>query len=104
MATPPRRGSKSGWRAGAGGALPTFAGPTLPHFLRTSKLGTHDEVRGVAAGRADVFHDLGRVRIITEIKRELDDASFDALLGSYESRPRRIRTRTFLSECCLLWI
>jgi hypothetical protein len=52
-------------------------------FLRTSKLGTHDEVRGVAAGRADVFHDLGRVRIITEIKRESDDASFDALLENY---------------------
>lgn len=52
-------------------------------FLRTSKLGTHDEVRGVAAGRADVFHDLGRVRIITEIKRESDDCSFDALLENY---------------------
>jgi hypothetical protein len=37
----------------------------------------------VAAGRADVFHDLGRVRIITEIKREADDASFDALLENY---------------------
>jgi hypothetical protein len=52
-------------------------------FLRTSKLGTHDEVRGVAVGRADVFHDFGRVRIITEIKREADDASFDALLENY---------------------
>jgi hypothetical protein len=52
-------------------------------FLRASKLGTHDEVRGMAAGRADVFHDLGRVRIITEIKRETDDASFDALLENY---------------------
>jgi hypothetical protein len=52
-------------------------------FLHTSKLGTHDEVRGVAAGRADVFHDLGRVRIITEIKRESDDCSFDALLENY---------------------
>jgi hypothetical protein len=46
-------------------------------------VGTHDEVRGLAAGRADVFHDLGRVRIITEIKRESDDASFDALLENY---------------------
>jgi hypothetical protein len=52
-------------------------------FLRASKLGTHDEVRGLAAGRADVFHELGRVRIITEIKREPDDASFDALLENY---------------------
>jgi hypothetical protein len=52
-------------------------------FLRASKLGTHDEVRGLAAGRADVFHELGRVRIITEIKRESDDASFDALLENY---------------------
>lgn len=43
-------------------------------FLRASKLGTHDEVRGVAAGR---------VRIITEIKRESDDCSFDALLENY---------------------
>lgn len=52
-------------------------------FLRASNLGTHDEVRGVAAGRADVFHDLGRVRIITEIKRETDDCSFDVLMENY---------------------
>ncbi|MCK1603475.1 hypothetical protein IVB02_19015 [Bradyrhizobium sp. 166] len=52
-------------------------------FLRSSKLGTHDELRGVAAGRADVLHDLGRVRIITEIKRESVNCSFDALLESY---------------------
>jgi hypothetical protein len=48
-------------------------------FLRNSKLGTHDEVRDLASGRADVFHDFGRVQIITEIKRESDDASFEAL-------------------------
>jgi hypothetical protein len=52
-------------------------------FLRASKLGTHDEVRGLASGRADVFHDIGRVRIVTEIKRESNDASFDALLRNY---------------------
>jgi hypothetical protein len=52
-------------------------------FLRVSKLGTHDEVRGLASGRADVFHEFGRVRIITEIKRESSDASFDALLENY---------------------
>lgn len=52
-------------------------------FLRTSKLGTQDEVRGVALGRADIFHEFGRVRIITEIKRESDNASFDALLENY---------------------
>jgi hypothetical protein len=52
-------------------------------FLRASKLGTHDEVRGLASGRADVFHEFGRVRIITEIKRESSAASFDALLENY---------------------
>jgi hypothetical protein len=39
--------------------------------------------RGVASGRADVLHDFGRVQVVTEIKRESDDASIDSLLGNY---------------------
>ncbi|GJD58079.1 hypothetical protein [Methylobacterium dankookense] len=52
-------------------------------FIRTAKFGTVDELRGVAAGRADVVHQVDGVRFITEVKREEEDASFDNLLASY---------------------
>jgi hypothetical protein len=40
-------------------------------------------LRGVAAGRADVVHQVDGVRFITEAKREEEDASFENLLASY---------------------
>ncbi|MCP1548425.1 MULTISPECIES: hypothetical protein [Methylorubrum] len=52
-------------------------------FIRTAKFGTVDELRGVAAGRADVVHQVDGVRFITEVKREEEDASFENLLASY---------------------
>jgi len=52
-------------------------------FLKTSRLGSHDEVRGVAAGRTDIYHELGRIKLITEIKREQSDASFESLIADY---------------------
>lgn len=52
-------------------------------FMRTAKLGTVDEIRGIAAGRADVAHHLDGIRFITEIKREEEDASFENLIASY---------------------
>lgn len=52
-------------------------------FMRTAKLGTVDEIRGIAAGRADVAHHLDGTRFITEIKREEEDASFENLIASY---------------------
>lgn len=52
-------------------------------FIRTAKFGTVDELRGVAAGRADVVHQVDGVRFITEVKREEADASFENLLASY---------------------
>ncbi|MCJ2109807.1 hypothetical protein MKK64_01025 [Methylobacterium sp. E-025] len=52
-------------------------------FLMTANLGSLDEVRGVSGGRADVFHQMGGIRFITEVKREEEDASFDHLLAAY---------------------
>lgn len=52
-------------------------------FLRTTKLGTADEVRGCANGRADISHEYDRVRLITEVKRELVDSSFENLIAHY---------------------
>ena len=52
-------------------------------FLQTSMLGSVDEVRGIAAGRADVMHQFEGIRFITEIKREEEDASFENLIASY---------------------
>lgn len=45
-------------------------------------LGSVDEVRGIAAGRADVMHQFEGIRFITEIKGE-EDASFENLIASY---------------------
>ena len=69
----------------AGGSLPLEKELQQDYlrFFQASKLGTYDEVRGLAAGRADIIHEFGRVRIVTEIKRELDHASFDDLLKNY---------------------
>lgn len=52
-------------------------------FLHTSMLGSVDEVRGIAAGRADVMHQFEGIRFITEIKREEQDASLENLIASY---------------------
>lgn len=52
-------------------------------FLKASNLGSADEIRGVGGGRADVMHKHHGVRFVIEIKREKDDASFEALLGHY---------------------
>lgn len=52
-------------------------------FLKTANLGSADEIRGVGGGRADVMHKHHGVRFVIEIKREKDDASFEALLGHY---------------------
>lgn len=51
--------------------------------MRQKKLGTLDEVRGVAGGRSDVWHDLRGIRFITEIKKETENASFEALAKAY---------------------
>ncbi|QFU14727.1 hypothetical protein [Microvirga thermotolerans] len=52
-------------------------------FMRTAKFGTVDEWRGIGGGRADVVHQLNGIRFVTEVKRELEDASFPNLLRSY---------------------
>lgn len=61
-------------------------------FMRTAKLGTVDEVRGIAAGRADVAHYLDGVRFITEIKREEENASFENLIASYGAQTTLYQT------------
>ncbi|BAQ49553.1 hypothetical protein Maq22A_1p36790 (plasmid) [Methylobacterium aquaticum] len=51
--------------------------------LQTKKLGSLDEVRGVGGGRSDIWHRLRGVRFITEVKKETEDASFEALQAAY---------------------
>lgn len=55
----------------------------LLRTLKQAAFGTSDEVRGIGGGRTDILHQHGRYSLITEVKRELKDASFQALLANY---------------------
>ncbi|MGO7613615.1 hypothetical protein ACC689_20295 [Rhizobium ruizarguesonis] len=52
-------------------------------FLHRGKMSAGDEIRGVAGGRADVEVKMDRHRFIVEVKRELSDGSFDAIMRNY---------------------
>ncbi|MGH0218506.1 hypothetical protein NKY68_00270 [Sinorhizobium meliloti] len=52
-------------------------------FLHRGKMPAGDEIRGVAGGRADIEVKMDRHRFIVEVKRELSDGSFDAIMQSY---------------------
>ncbi|TCP90341.1 hypothetical protein C8J31_101179 [Rhizobium sp. PP-CC-2G-626] len=47
------------------------------------RLPLDDEVKGIAAGRADLRYKVNAHEMIIEVKRELKDASFDNLMFSY---------------------
>ncbi len=51
--------------------------------LQTKKLGFARRGQGVGGGRSDIWHRLRGVRFITEVKKETEDASFEALQAAY---------------------
>ena len=46
----------------------------------------HIELADIASGRADIAFSFNRIRFVAEVKRELSDASFDALLDAYSGQ------------------
>jgi hypothetical protein len=61
-------------------------------FMKNCSLGSTDEERGIGGGRADVAFKIGNLKIVTEVKRETSDASFEVLVTKYSEQTAMYQT------------